>query len=123
MAGYSRKTAQEQSSRLLLNVMVQDAIQKAMAKRGKRAEISQDRALLNLTRVKLRQGLDFTLRLPYRLSLLAGMIRARMNSKSPTAISGGVVEKKAENSVKTAKNILSSEMQAKLIGSLTRLER
>ncbi len=44
-AGYSRKTAQEQSSRLLSNVMVAAAIEKAMAKRSQRTEITQDQVL------------------------------------------------------------------------------
>ena len=37
-AGYSEKTAQGQSSRLLLNVMVQEAIQKAMKERSERTK-------------------------------------------------------------------------------------
>lgn len=41
-AGYSEKTAQEQSSRLLLNVMVQNAIKEAQTKRSERMQIKQD---------------------------------------------------------------------------------
>ncbi len=41
-AGYSRKTAQEQSSRLLSNVMVAAAIEKEQAKRSERVAVSQD---------------------------------------------------------------------------------
>jgi phage terminase small subunit len=41
-AGYSEKTAQEQSSRLLSNVMVQAAIQEAQNKRSERTEVTQD---------------------------------------------------------------------------------
>lgn len=37
-AGYSEKTAQEQGSRLLLNVMVSEAIQEAMDKHSDRLE-------------------------------------------------------------------------------------
>ena len=44
-AGYSEKTAQEQSSRLLSKVMVAEAIQQAMDKRSKRTEITQDYVL------------------------------------------------------------------------------
>ena len=47
-AGYSKKTAQEQGSRLLLNVMVQDAIQEAMKIRELRTEITVDKVLQEL---------------------------------------------------------------------------
>ncbi len=50
-AGYSPKTAQEQASRLLSNVMVQQAIAKAMAERSKRTGINQDRVLRELARI------------------------------------------------------------------------
>ncbi len=50
-AGYSPKTAQEQSSRLLSNVMVQEAISKAMAERSKRTGINQDRVVLELAKI------------------------------------------------------------------------
>lgn len=50
-AGYSVKTAQEQSSRLLSNVMVQEAISKAMAVRSKRTGVNQDRVVLELARI------------------------------------------------------------------------
>lgn len=50
-AGYSVKTAQEQSSRLLSNVMVQEAISKAMAARSKRTGVNQDRVVLELARI------------------------------------------------------------------------
>jgi len=44
-AGYSPKTANEQGARLLTNVSVQEAIQKAMSKREQRTEITQDMVL------------------------------------------------------------------------------
>lgn len=44
-AGYSAKTAQEQGSRLLSNVMVTKAIQAGMDKRAERLEITSDRVL------------------------------------------------------------------------------
>lgn len=50
-AGYSVKTAQEQASRLLSNVMVQDAISKAMAARSKRTGVNQDRVVLELAKI------------------------------------------------------------------------
>ena len=50
-AGYSVKTAQEQSSRLLSNVMVQEAISKAMAARSRRTGVNQDRVVLELAKL------------------------------------------------------------------------
>ena len=50
-AGYSVKTAQEQASRLLSNVMVQQAIAKRMAERSKRTGINQDRVVLELAKI------------------------------------------------------------------------
>ena len=50
-AGYSAKTAQEQASRLLSNVMVQQAIAKRMAERSKRTGINQDRVVLELAKI------------------------------------------------------------------------
>lgn len=50
-AGYSQKTAQEQSSRLLSNVMVQEAIAEAMKAREQRTEITQDMVLRELAKI------------------------------------------------------------------------
>lgn len=50
-AGYSPDTAQEQSSRLLSNVMIKTAVAKAMAERSKRTGINQDRVLQELARI------------------------------------------------------------------------
>lgn len=50
-AGYSVKTAQEQASRLLSNVMVQEAISKAIAARSKRTGVNQDRVVLELAKI------------------------------------------------------------------------
>ncbi len=50
-AGYSVKTAQEQASRLLSNVMVQEAVSKAMAERSKRTGVNQDRVVLELAKI------------------------------------------------------------------------
>lgn len=47
-AGYSAKTAQEQSSRLLSNVMVQAEIQKHMDRRAEKLEITSERILREL---------------------------------------------------------------------------
>ncbi|MCO7643255.1 terminase small subunit [Pseudomonas sp. S 311-6] len=50
-AGYSSKTAQEQGSRLLSNVMVAKAIEDAQERRSKRTEITQDAVLRELAKI------------------------------------------------------------------------
>jgi phage terminase small subunit len=50
-AGYSPKTAKVQAARLLTNVNVSDGIVKAMEKRSKRTEITQDRVIEELARI------------------------------------------------------------------------
>lgn len=50
-AGYSPNTAQEQSSRLLSNVMVKNEIDKAIAERSRRTGINQDRVLRELAKI------------------------------------------------------------------------
>lgn len=50
-AGYSAKTAQEQASRLLSNVMIQAAIAQAQAARAQRTQVDSDRVLLELARL------------------------------------------------------------------------
>ncbi len=52
-AGYSVKTAQEQSARLLSKVMVQQAISEAIAERSRRTGINQNRILIELARIAL----------------------------------------------------------------------
>lgn len=47
-AGYSKKTAQQQGSRLLLNVVVQEALTKAIGQRSQRTEITADNVLQEL---------------------------------------------------------------------------
>ena len=53
-AGYSKKTAQEQGSRLLSNVIVKTAIESATKKQEKRTEISADYVLKSLKEVAER---------------------------------------------------------------------
>lgn len=62
-AGYSDRTAQEQSSRLLSNVMVQAEIQSAREKQSQRTEITADRVLKEMALIAfsdLDQILDFS---------------------------------------------------------------
>jgi phage terminase small subunit len=51
-AGYSAKTANEQASRLLANVSVQESIQDAMAQRSKRVQRTADDVLADLALIK-----------------------------------------------------------------------
>lgn len=50
-AGYSVKTAQEQSARLLSNVMIQGEIQRLQAEISRRTGISQDRVIRELAKI------------------------------------------------------------------------
>lgn len=52
-AGYSSKTAGEQAVRLLGNVKVSEALQKALEARQKRTQVTADRVLLELARLGL----------------------------------------------------------------------
>ena len=51
-AGYSEKTAQEQSSRLLTNVKVQEALQIEREKLEARVEISQEKIMADIEAIK-----------------------------------------------------------------------
>lgn len=50
-AGYSKRTANEQGARLLVNASVAEAIREAMSKRAKRTEITADRVLREYARL------------------------------------------------------------------------
>lgn len=50
-AGYSAKTADQQGSRMLANVKVQQAVAEAMAARSKRTGVNQDRVVLELAKL------------------------------------------------------------------------
>jgi phage terminase small subunit len=50
-AGYSEETAQQQGSRLLLNVVVGKAVADAMAQRSVRTRVTADRVLTELARI------------------------------------------------------------------------
>lgn len=50
-AGYSAKTADQQGSRMLANVKVQQAVAEAMAVRSKRTGVNQDRVVLELAKL------------------------------------------------------------------------
>lgn len=57
-AGYSPKTAQEQSARLLSNAMVKAEVEKASAKRAEKLEISAERVLTEISRMAFYDPLD-----------------------------------------------------------------
>ncbi len=50
-AGYSARTANEQASRMLANVSIQQAISEAMAERSKRIGVNQDRIVQELAKI------------------------------------------------------------------------
>ena len=67
-AGYSAKTADQQGSRMLANVKVQQAVAKAMAARSKRTGVNQDRVVLELAKlafVKMTDLVDSHGRIKY----------------------------------------------------------
>lgn len=57
-AGYSARTANEQASRLLANVSVQQAVSERMAERSKRTGVSQDRVILELAKIAFLKMTD-----------------------------------------------------------------
>jgi phage terminase small subunit len=57
-AGYSAKTANEQASRMLANVSIQQAVSEAMAERSKRTGVNQDRIVLELARIAFLKMTD-----------------------------------------------------------------
>ena len=50
-AGYSARTANEQASRMLANVSIQQGISEAMAERSKRTGVNQDRIVQELAKI------------------------------------------------------------------------
>lgn len=58
-AGYSEKTAQQQGSRLLLNVVVQEAIAKGQNKTAEKLEITKDRIVEELAKIGFSNMLDY----------------------------------------------------------------
>lgn len=57
-AGYSPKTAQEQASRLLSNVMVQNEIAKRMAERSRRTGVNAERVVRELAKIAFLNPAD-----------------------------------------------------------------
>ena len=57
-AGYSAKPANEQASRMLANVSIQQAVSEAMAERSKRTGVNQDRIVLELARIAFLKMTD-----------------------------------------------------------------
>lgn len=58
-AGYSEKTAQQQGSRLLLNVLVQEAIAKGREKTAAKLEITKERIVEELAKIGFSNMLDY----------------------------------------------------------------
>ena len=75
-AGYSPKTAQEQSSRLLSNVMVKGKIDELQKDRSKRTEIEADRVIKELALIGFANMLDY-------ISIEDGVARIDLSRLSP----------------------------------------
>lgn len=58
-AGYSEKTAQAQSSRMLTNVIVAKAIAEQQAKRSERTEVTQDSVVQELAKIGFANMKDY----------------------------------------------------------------
>jgi len=58
-AGYSEKTAQEQSSRMLLNVIISEHLAKRRASLEKRTEVSQDKVIKELAKIGFANMTDY----------------------------------------------------------------
>ena len=58
-AGYSERTAQEQGSRLLSNVIVSQAVAKAQLARSRRTEVTQDRVVRELAMIAFANMMDY----------------------------------------------------------------
>lgn len=58
-AGYSAETAQEQSSRLLSNVMLRAEIERLQTQRAERTEVTADEVVLELRRLAFANMLDY----------------------------------------------------------------
>lgn len=80
-AGYSPKTAQEQSARLLANVSVQARISKAQAERSRRTGINQDRVITELAKIALVNPSDV-------VDLNSGTIKAGASREDTACIAG-----------------------------------
>jgi len=63
-AGYSQKTAQEQSARLLSKAIVQDHLSRRMKDRKNRTEITQDSVLKELAKIGFANMMDYMTCLP-----------------------------------------------------------
>ena len=57
-AGYSAKTANEQASRMLAKVSIQQAISEHMAERSRRTGVNQDRVVLELAKIAFVNAAD-----------------------------------------------------------------
>lgn len=57
-AGYSAKTANEQASRMLTKVSIQQAISEKMAERSKRTGVNQDRVVQELAKIAFLKMTD-----------------------------------------------------------------
>jgi len=86
-AGYSAKTAQEQSSRLLSNVMVAQAISEARRKIAQRADFTVDQHMDTLARLRDKAEVEGQISAAVKAEMARGKVagfyvdRVEMNAK------------------------------------------
>ncbi|AEE95769.1 terminase small subunit [Mahella australiensis] len=78
-AGYSVNTANEQGARLLANVSISKAIEKALAERSKRTGVSQDRIICELAKIAFVNAADV-------INMDDAMVRDDANREDTAAI-------------------------------------
>lgn len=115
-AGYSPRTANEQGTRLLANVSIQEAIAKAMAERSRRTGISQDRVILELARIAFVNASDVID--PEDASVLAGAARDDLACIQVVKVKQSNSEKgeMTEREVKLADKLRALELLGKHLG-------
>ena len=94
-AGYSEKTAEQIGYQLLQNTSVQEVIQKAIADRQKRTEVTQDMVVEELRAVAFSKAADYTdstLKYSNKLKALEllgrhlGMFTDKVENKNDTTV-------------------------------------
>lgn len=102
-AGYSKKTAYSQGQRLLKNVEIQKAIQKAMDRRSKRTEITADRVIQEFAKIGFADITDFV-----------EWENNRVRLKNSSEIDGAVIQEVSESTLANGTVNLSFKLYNKL---------
>ena len=114
-AGYSAKTADQQGSRMLANVKVQQVIAEHMAERSRRTGVNQDRVVLELAKiafVRMTDVVDSNGRIRQDASADDLSCIESIKYKESDNESGGSVERE----VKVASKLKALELLGKHLG-------